>query len=90
MGGEGERQRRQAGRQAYGQRVEKRADVSTSCGQKKKKKERNKRCAKRRSTHKSRNGRGEKLQTRSRILTVFGSCEEGEEKSFWQTFTWGG
>lgn len=38
MEGEGERQRRQAGRQAYGQRVEKRADVSTSCGQKKKKK----------------------------------------------------
>lgn len=48
---ERDREGRHAGRQAYGQRVEKRADVSTSCGQKKKKK-RNKRCAKRRSTHK--------------------------------------
>lgn len=48
----------------------------------KKKKKRNKRCAKRRSTRKYRNGRGEKLQTRSRISIVFGSSEEKEERSF--------
>lgn len=38
-----------------------------------------KRFAKRRSTHKSKNYRGEKLQTGSGILIVFGSCE-GEKK----------
>lgn len=73
MGGEGERQRRQAGRQTGirtkgGEESERKYQLWAEKDKKEKK-----RSANRRSTHESRNSRGEKLQTRSRILIVFGS-----------------